>query len=330
VEQNHPTTTASTLAELAEKWAAIGLKRKLASSTRVSYAAAARHLLRWGAALDPARLDLHDYIAFREMDRVSPRTILLELRVARILLRWARKTGQFPVGHVLEIPALKFDRRAFVVNHRTPKPDEVARMLAAMPDDEWRLAALLLARTGARIGEICHLRSCDLDRRIGELRLGAVSDASKSGVRTFPLDADSLRRLAGRDRRGEAPLVDFGVKAADKGLARRIARACEAADVARFTPHGLRRMVVRRLLKAGVDPGTAASLTGHSVQVMLRYYQEIDDEDRREAAEQAGLGDIEPGVEPEVRRLAVRYRLQLTGREGPEVGAQAAAPRRAG
>jgi hypothetical protein len=83
-------------------------------------------------------------------------------------------------------------------------------------------------------------------------------------------------------------------------------------------------MVVRRLLKAGVDPGTAASLTGHSVQVMLRYYQEIDDEDRREAAEQAGLGDIEPAAEPEVRRLAVRYQRRLTAGENPEVGAQAA------
>lgn len=49
-------------------------------------------------------------------------------------------------------------------------------------------------------------------------------------------------------------------------------------------------MVVGRLIRAKVDVGTAATLTGHSVFVMLRYYQVVTDDDRREAAERANLG----------------------------------------
>jgi hypothetical protein len=37
-------------------------------------------------------------------------------------------------------------------------------------------------------------------------------------------------------------------------------------------------------------PATAASLTGHSVDVMLKHHREVIDEDRRTAAERAMLG----------------------------------------
>lgn len=72
-------------------------------------------------------------------------------------------------------------------------------------------------------------------------------------------------------------------------MGRRLHRACKLAAVSRFTPHGLRRMVVS-LMQARVDLGTAAVLTGHSVQVMLGHYQHVTDDDRRAAAEQAELG----------------------------------------
>lgn len=49
-------------------------------------------------------------------------------------------------------------------------------------------------------------------------------------------------------------------------------------------------MVVGRLIRAGVDPGTAASLTGHSVQVMLQHYFQVSEADRRTAVTQARLG----------------------------------------
>ena len=78
-----------------------------------------------------------------------------------------------------------------------------------------------------------------------------------------------------------------------QALERRLIWACQGAEVARSTPHGLRRMVVSRLMRARVDPGTAAVLTGHSVQVVLSHYQAVTDDDRRAAADQANLGVLD-------------------------------------
>ena len=47
------------------------------------------------------------------------------------------------------------------------------------------------------------------------------------------------------------------------------------------------------LLRAQVDPATAASLTGHSIDVMLKHYREVTDGDRRAAAERAMLGVLD-------------------------------------
>lgn len=60
-----------------------------------------------------------------------------------------------------------------------------------------------------------------------------------------------------------------------------------------FTPHGLRRMVIGRLMAARVDAATAASLTGHSVEVMLKHYRDVGDHERRVGAERAMLGVLD-------------------------------------
>ena len=146
------------------------------------------------------------------------------------------------------------------------------------------------------------------------LAFGSIEGARKSGMRWFPLDASSLSDLAGRSGRGEMPLFDFAdVCAPIQAIGRRLRRACKAAGVAEFSPHGLRRMVVGRLLRAHVDPGTAATLTGHTVEVMLKFYQEVSDEDRRSAAAQANLGSLE------CQNIAIEAHHQGAFRSGPGV-----------
>lgn len=276
----------------------------LAPTTIVTYARVGQHLATWGASRAVGDIDLAEYAVTRREADVAPRTIALELRVAASLFRWARQTEAVSADAVVHIPKVRVDAGAFVLNHATPTPADAAKALAAMPDDEWRRAAFLIARTGARVGEVVTLRGCDLDERGRRIAFGNVKGASKTGLRWFPLDTASLQDLAGRSGRGAAPLFDFDdVTAPIQALDRRIGRACHDAGVTPFTPHGLRRMVVGRLIRARVDPGTAASLTGHSVQVMLLHYQQVTDEDRRSAAELANLGvlDSQPARRPKVR-----------------------------
>lgn len=128
---------------------------------------------------------------------------------------------------------------------------------------------------------------------VGRIALGATEGASKTGMRWFPLDAATLRSLDGRQGRGREPVLDFGqVTAPIQALEHRLCRACDAASVPRFAPHGLRRMVVGRLLRAQVDPATTASLTGHSIDVMLKHYREVTDEDRPGSGRRATSGAI--------------------------------------
>ncbi len=269
-------------------------RTELSAATRVCYRRVVGHLIHWAEIREGRTFDFGDYVSGRRAAGMAPRTIALELRVAHAAIRWAERERLVPPAMVFRIPRIKIDRQCFRLNHRTPTPGEAHRAITAMPADDWALAMLLLARTGARVGEVVTLRGIDLDEAAGVLEFGAVAGAAKTGCRRFPLDATSLGQLMGRSSRGTGPLLDFcGARAPIQGLQRRLRRACAQAGVPRFTPHGLRRMVVVRLLKARVDPGTAATLTGHSVQVMLRYYQQVSDEDRRTAAEAAQLGVLE-------------------------------------
>lgn len=289
----------------------------LSPSTKVTYTRVATHLAAWDPAPGPHndRVDLSSYVVERRAEGIAPRTIALELRIAGAAFRWAQEAGLVEPSVQLDVPRVRVDPRVFVLNHRTPTPSEAARVFEAMPFDDWRLAVVLLARTGARVGEVVRLRSCDLDEDAGMLALGRVEGASKSGMRWFPLDSSSLSDLAGRSGRGEAPLLDFAaVTAPIQAIGRRLRRACSAAGVPEFSPHGLRRMVVGRLLRAQVDPGTAATLTGHTVEVMLKFYQEVSDEDRRVAAAQANLGSLE------CQNIVVEGHHQDAGRWAPVTG----------
>ena len=284
----------------------------LAPSTKVEYARVAK-LLGASAAVRvrDGTVDLGPYVAERRAAGMAPRTIALELRVASVAFRWAQRAGLVGASLALRLPRIHTDRTSYVLNHRTPSVAEAAAAIDAMPRagprhqerGEAPVVALLMARTGARVGEVVHLRSSDLDEELGQVRFGASEGASKTGERRFPLDAATLEELAGRSGRGDAPLFDFEgaggrgrgrvVRAAIQAIGRRLNHGCDRANVPRFSPHGLRRMVVDRLLRRGVDPGTAATLTGHSVVVMLKFYQQVSEDDRRAAVESANLSGVE-------------------------------------
>ncbi|GDX82541.1 hypothetical protein LBMAG42_43520 [Deltaproteobacteria bacterium] len=283
-----------TLDEVTRRWLRhVQGRLDLSEASLVTYRRVGAHVQAWGEGRSLVGLDLAPYAQIRRNAGLAPRTLCLELRVIGVLFRWAVTTGLAPAAGTLRVPRVKVDPKRFVVNHSTPNPSDVARVLDEMAPDDFGLALLVIARTGARVGEVLRLRGCDVDRRTGRVSFGQVEGASKSGIRSFPLDASTLAELAPRPRTGTAPLFDFGeITCPIQALERRMARACDAAGVPRFTPHGLRRMVVSRLMRAQVDPGTAATLTGHSVQVMLRHYQQVTEGDQRAAVARAPLGDL--------------------------------------
>lgn len=175
----------------------------LAPVTKLEYARVARLLLAGPEVeVHDGAVDLGPFVVARMDARAAPRTIALEIRIATAAVRWAQRAGLLGAGLVLRRPKVRIDRHQHTLNHRTPSVDDAASVIAAMPRDDRRLAVLLLARTGARVGEVVQLRRVDLDERAGVLTLGRVEGASKTGLRRFPLDPTTLAELRCRPSNG--------------------------------------------------------------------------------------------------------------------------------
>ena len=193
----------------------------------------------------------------------------------------------------LHIPSVKYDRSVFSINHRTPDATEVSATVEKLKG--WhKLAIILLWSTGARAGEVLSLQAADIDLEAGWLTLHG-----KTGGREVPMSAgakEALRALL-ETPYGPGdylfPVTSTGdYTSALSALRLSIHRACKSATVERFTPHGLRRLAVDTMISSGVEISTAAAITGHSPEVMLRHYRTVSETDKKKAMLMAGLGEV--------------------------------------
>ena len=274
-----------TWGQLAQHWYDYQKNRpNLAPATVNNYEKASRHLIAWLGALLLALFDqpaAEGYKEDRLREGAAPRTVQLELRIMRMIWIWGRRRGLVPAWDLGPVP-VKID--GYRLNHKTPTPAEVGKVLALL-SGLFLLVVRLLAITGARVSEVCGLEPESLDPATGLLTLDG-----KTGAREFPLPAEIAAELKRHFEGCPGPLVPGSQLAAAQKVRDRLGLACEEAEVPRFTPHGLRRMVVDRMIRGGVEPATAAALTGHSVVVMLRFYRQVTEEDRRRAVLKAELG----------------------------------------
>jgi integrase len=287
--------TASTMGEvLSAWWAVIEGDTVLRSTTKCSYLKRSHWLRRHLGDVSVAGMNhaaLQGYLAKRLAAGAAQRTIRGEFVSLRHAWRIGIERGLLP-NRPLPSLKLRIDPKAHVNNHRTPTPDEVTRALAELTG-EMALTVQLLVATGARVGEVIGLRRNDLDRARGTLRLDG-----KTGPRDFPVTDGLLSLISDRLDGTNSPVLCFDVKAPSQAIRLHVLRACARAGVPAFTPHGLRRMAVDRMARAGVEPSVAASITGHDPIVMLKHYRAVSDDDLRLVAQQADLGWFARALDP--------------------------------
>ncbi|MCK6522109.1 site-specific integrase [Myxococcota bacterium] len=289
------TEAASTMGQVLDSWWSIiegdTVLRRATKRTYLGRLLWLRRLLSQVPVSGMNRAALQGYLAKRIDEGAALRSIRGEL----ISLRHAWRLGierELIPNRPLPSLKLRIDPKVHVCNHRTPTPDDVTRALAEL-SGELALTVQLLVATGARVGEVIGLRRNDLDRARGTLRLNG-----KTGPRDFPV-TEGLRTLIGDRFDGtDAPVLRFDVKEPRDLIRVQLLRACARAGVPEFTPHGLRRMAVDRMARAGVEPAVAASITGHDPKVMLKHYRAVSDDDLRLVAEQADLGWIARTLNP--------------------------------
>lgn len=189
--------------------------------------------------------------------------------------RWARRHGLVPP---VDLPTLVV--KVPEPERHTPTIGDVHRVLGRLQG--WsHFALLMLLHTGMRIGEVAALRwkDVDLERSTLSVRGG------KTGDRSVPLAAVLHEALLEASRlpsvHPDGRVLGVSEETILGGVGRRVRRACAELGVTPFTPHGCRRLMCDNLLRQGVDVGTAASITGHSPVVLLRYYRQATADDRR-------------------------------------------------
>ncbi|MCK6524886.1 tyrosine-type recombinase/integrase [Myxococcota bacterium] len=283
-----------TVAELVQRWLeAREGDPQLKPETLVSYATRAKGVL--ALVGEEPLTELGPAFMERLRDRLvaaglTQRGVHARQRLVRAAARWA--AAEERLTH-RPLPVVRLRSAERVNSDYTPTEDEALAALREMRG-ETALAATVLAITGARVSEVVHLTRGDLDLYGGWLRL-----RGKTGPRRFPLVAELRTLLVDRGRGGakepepehpDAPLFRWPMRAPEDAIRDQLALACRRAGVPRFTPHGLRRMVVNRILRAGADITAAAELMGHSPSVMLSYYRRVSSDDRAAGVAQAGLG----------------------------------------
>ena len=279
--------TASTMGEvLSAWWSVIEGDTVLRATTKRSYLNRLQWLSRHFGGVPVSGMNqaaLQAYLATRLTAGAAQRTIRAEFISLRHAWRLGIERGLL-ANRPLPQLKLRIDPKAHVSNHRTPTQDEVARTLREL-SGEMALTVQLLVATGARVGEVTSLKRCDFDRARGTLRLDG-----KTGPRDFPLTEGLLSLIGDRLDGSNAPLLRIDAKAPPQVVRLHVLRACARAGVPQFTPHGLRRLAVDRMARAGVEPSVAASITGHDPNVMLKHYRAVSDDDLRLVAQQADLG----------------------------------------
>lgn len=276
-----PGDTLSTVQDLMETWIAEQDERvkrgDIRARTLVLYERDARRLVdgmgdtpirRTGISLGAIER-CRDRKLAKGVSRILTARALARLRTAWI---WARRHDLVPP---VDLPVVEVRVKETV--RYTPSTGDVLRTAAAL--NGWqRLALLTLFHTGMRIGELGELKWEDVDLERGVL----VVRGGKTGDREVPLSVDlkSLLRPARRESGRVLGVRPRTVRSLCPSHARPI---CERLKIRPFTAHGVRRLMVDNLLRAGVDVATAASITGHSAAVLLKYYRQVSADDRANA-----------------------------------------------
>lgn len=215
---------------------------------------------------------------------LSERTAAVDLDRLRAAWAWARPKGLVP-DRALVVPSIDVPERV----RRTPSQDEIGRVFARVNIPWRKLGLRLLRATGMRIGEVATARRDGLDVPRCELTI-----RGKTGERVVPIPKQLALDLAEHAMsHGRPELLGVTYHAARNGIDKGLRAACVEADVPVFSAHALRRAVVDRMARRGVEVAVAAKMLGHTPDVMWAHYRQVTAEDIHKAAAQAGLEDLD-------------------------------------
>lgn len=200
---------------------------------------------------------------------------------------------------VLERMLALLGRRVTAPKPRLRQPDvriltreEQRELINRAVQPRTRLALLILIGWGLRSGEACGLMHEDRHENGVWLRrvvtgTGQVDETMKTDESRawLPFVDDELEQLIGPPRTGYVLATANGTPMAPNNLRRMVQSVAEGTAYEGITPQELRHTAGVNMLRAGIDPATAASITRHSVETLLKIYHRVIVESKVEAME---------------------------------------------
>lgn len=145
-----------------------------------------------------------------------------------------------------------------------------------------RPMVILAYATGMRRGEILGLRWDQLNLANKVIQL-TPEDTKTNEAREIPLDDDLVEVLKSVQRLVGCPYVFTHKRKPIKDIKTAFNRACIEAGIEDFHFHDLRHCAITNARKAGVPDHVIMSISGHKTTHMLRRYDRVDRDDRKEA-----------------------------------------------
>jgi integrase len=247
--------------------------------------------------------DISSY-QLQRMAKVSPRTVNLETKVLRMILRSAKSWSHLADDY----KTLREDKRG---PGRALSPEEEHHLFdVASSNPNWSVAyyaALVAANTTARGCEIKGLRLSDVDLEARTMTIRRASTKTDAGCRIVPLNSEAAWALARLLERAsllgatdpnhylfpafnfrltkEGPKAKAGYDPAKPMKSWRSAwrKLTRRAGLGGLRFHDLRHHCITRLAEAGVAEQTLMAIAGHLSREMLEHYSHIRMQAKRDA-----------------------------------------------
>jgi len=271
---------------------AMRVEAGLARNTLRAYRGDLERFLRWAARAGLRSWQeletplVVDYLAARRSEKAAEATVARNLVALRMAVRHLVQEGVLAKDPTALLPAPVLRR----LLPRTLTAEDVERLLTACNGDGWRdqrdRAFLeVLYACGARVSEVCGLRTDDLEPELRVLRLTGKGDKTRfvpMGERAREALQRWLqdgRKLVVNARLPEVFLSKSGRPFDRTNAWRRVKAAALAADLSmRITPHTLRHSFATHLIEGGADLRAVQEMLGHASIRTTEVYTHLDAE----------------------------------------------------